>query len=81
MRAMLTSERAKLTAERWVLGDEGDVDADIEKLRELYFERYKNAWRDFLLDLQTSAQRLGNILVLQEITDHFLGSRIITICF
>ena len=36
---------------------------------------------DFLLDLQTSAQRLGDILMLQEITDHVMGSCIIPICF
>jgi len=55
VRDLLGMQRAKLAAEKWVLQDEGDAGAEdqaIVKLRELYFERYKNAWRDFLADLQ-----------------------------
>jgi len=53
VKALLGTERAKLVAERWVLGeDEAQVGQAIDKLRDLYFERYKNAWRDFLADLE-----------------------------
>ena len=53
VKALLGTEGAKLTAERWVLGeDEAQVGQAIDKLRDLYFERYKNAWRDFLGDLE-----------------------------
>jgi type VI secretion system protein ImpL len=55
VKALLGTEGAKLTAERWVLGeDEAQVGQAIGKLRDLYFERYKNAWRDFLADLEVS---------------------------
>ena len=55
VKALLGSEGAKLTAERWVLGeDEGQVGQAIGKLRDLYFERYKNAWREFIADLEVS---------------------------
>jgi type VI secretion system protein ImpL len=54
VRALLGEQREKLAAERWVLAD--DVNSGgasvIDELRTLYFERYQNAWRDFLLDLQ-----------------------------
>ncbi|GAC1393879.1 MAG: type VI secretion system membrane subunit TssM [Polyangiales bacterium] len=56
VRNLLEVQQSKLTAERWVLGEEAltsqvDVLKQIVKLRELYFERYKNAWRDFIMDL------------------------------
>ncbi|HWL85248.1 MAG TPA: type VI secretion system membrane subunit TssM, partial [Polyangiaceae bacterium] len=54
VRDLLSTQRAKLAAEKWVLGDEGTAsagDATIAQLRQLYFERYKAAWRDFLADL------------------------------
>lgn len=55
VRALLDTEGAKLTTERWVLGeDEAQVGQAIGKLRDLYFERYKNAWRDFIADLEVA---------------------------
>ncbi|WP_394842738.1 type VI secretion system membrane subunit TssM [Pendulispora brunnea] len=69
VRDLLGMQRAKLAAEKWVLqeGDAGAEDQAIAKLRELYFERYKNSWRDFLADLQV--QDPGNSdLALDEIS-------------
>ena len=55
VKALLGTEGEKLAAERWVLGeDESQVVQAIGKLRDLYFERYKNAWRDFIADLEVS---------------------------
>lgn len=55
VKALLGAASEKLGAERWVLGeDEAQVEQAIGKLRELYFERYKNAWRDFIGDLEVS---------------------------
>jgi type VI secretion system protein ImpL len=55
VKALLGTEGQKLAAERWVLGeDETQVGQAIGKLRDLYFERYKNAWRDFIADLEVS---------------------------
>ena len=54
VRALLGEQRTRLAAEQWVLGDADDTSAQgaVEKLRGLYFERYRNAWRDFFADLQ-----------------------------
>jgi type VI secretion system protein ImpL len=54
VRGLLGEQRAKLASEQWVLGDASNVDAQgaVDKLRDLYFERYRNAWRDFLTDLR-----------------------------
>ncbi len=53
VKSLLGTEGANLTTERWVL-DEGEAQVGdaIAKLRDLYFERYKNAWRDFMADLE-----------------------------
>jgi type VI secretion system protein ImpL len=54
VRALLGEQRAKLAAEQWVLGEAGDLGAEgaVSKLRGLYFERYRSAWHDFIMDLQ-----------------------------
>ncbi|MCL2725583.1 MAG: type VI secretion system membrane subunit TssM [Polyangiaceae bacterium] len=53
VKALLGTEKAKLIAERWVLGeDEAQISQAMGTLREVYFERYKNAWRDFIGDLE-----------------------------
>ncbi len=54
VRALLGEQREKLAAEQWVLGDTDDTNAQgaVDKLRGLYFERYKTAWHDFFADLQ-----------------------------
>jgi type VI secretion system protein ImpL len=54
VRALLGEEREKLAAEQWVLAETitGGAASVIGELRTLYFERYQNAWRDFLLDFQ-----------------------------
>lgn len=55
VKALLGTEGAKLAQERWVLGEnEAQVGQAIGKLRDLYFERYKNAWRDFIADLEVA---------------------------
>src|SRR5690606_3051778 len=54
---LLTSESSRLSGEQWVLGEvpnDKDVEAQIAKLRKLYFERYIAAWRTFILDLEAS---------------------------
>jgi type VI secretion system protein ImpL len=68
VRALLGEQRAKLAAEQWVLGDGDDTSAQgaVDKLRGLYFERYKTAWRDFFVDLQV--QDPGNAdLAIEEL--------------
>ncbi len=54
VRALLGEQRTMLAAEQWVLGSASDIGADgvVDKLRGLYFDRYTNAWRDFLADFQ-----------------------------
>ncbi len=66
VRALLGEQRSKLVAEQWVLGDTADGSAGyaIGKLRDLYFERYRSAWRDFIADLQV--QDPGNAEVALE---------------
>ncbi|MGO8999196.1 MAG: type VI secretion system membrane subunit TssM, partial [Polyangiaceae bacterium] len=66
VRALLGEQRSKLVAEQWVLGDTADGNAEyaVGKLRELYFERYRAAWRDFISDLQV--QDPGNADVALE---------------
>lgn len=56
VRKLLTSEQSRLSGERWVLGEDTgssaqDVAKQIDKLRALYFERYRAEWRAFLADL------------------------------
>ena len=68
VRSLLGQERTKLAAEQWVLGGETEAGAQgmVDKLRDLYFERYRNAWRDFIGDLQV--QDPGNAeLALDEL--------------
>ncbi len=54
IRSLLGEQRSSLAQESWVLGDADDTNAQalVDKLRDVYFERYRNAWRDFLMDLQ-----------------------------
>lgn len=57
IRPKLDAKRSALAAERWVLGEDNvasqaDAQKQVAKLKELYFERFKNAWRDFLLDIE-----------------------------
>ena len=57
IRKLLTTESSRLSGEQWVLGEvpnDKDVEAQIAKLRKLYFERYIAAWRTFLLDLEAA---------------------------
>jgi type VI secretion system protein ImpL len=53
VRKLLGEQREQLAAEEWVLADaeEGSSQATIDKLRTLYFDRYQDAWKDFLNDL------------------------------
>jgi type VI secretion system protein ImpL len=54
VRSLLGQQHSKLAAEEWVLGGTSDGGADdtTRKLRNLYFERHRAAWRDFIADLQ-----------------------------
>ena len=54
VRALLGQQHSKLAAEEWVLGgtSNGSADDTTRKLRSLYFERFRAAWRDFVADLQ-----------------------------
>jgi type VI secretion system protein ImpL len=68
VRGLLGVQRSMLAQESWVLGDVDDTNAQalVDKLRDVYFERYRNAWRDFLMDLQV--QDPGNAeIALDEI--------------
>jgi type VI secretion system protein ImpL len=63
IRPMLDAKKSSLAAERWVLGEgeaasAADAQKQVEKLRDIYFERYKNAWHDFLVDIEV--QRPAN---------------------
>ena len=53
VRKLLGERREELAAEGWVLADPDGADgqATVEKLRSLYFDRYQDAWKDFLTDL------------------------------
>ncbi|MGZ3478493.1 MAG: ImcF-related family protein, partial [Polyangiales bacterium] len=60
VRELLEEKQDKLVAERWVLGEDEKIAGDavkkqVAKLRDLYFERYKNAWRDFLASIEVHA--------------------------
>ena len=57
VRELLEEKQGKLAAEKWVLGEEekvseAEIKKQVAKLRELYFEKYKNAWRDFLASIE-----------------------------
>jgi type VI secretion system protein ImpL len=57
VRRYLGNQRSGLSDERWVLGEQEqraqeEVEKQIDKLRALYFARYKDAWRDFISDLE-----------------------------
>ncbi len=68
VRSLLGEQRETLAKEGWVLGDADQTGAQslVDKLREVYFERYRNAWRDFIQDLQV--QDPGNAeIALDEI--------------
>jgi len=57
IRKLLTSESSRLSGEQWVLGEvpnDKEVEKQIAKLRTLYFDRYKNAWRVFIQDLEAA---------------------------
>lgn len=58
VRKLLGTEKSRLTDEYWVLGEEGagdkDVASQIAKLRKLYFDRFVNAWKMFLADLDVA---------------------------
>jgi len=56
VRKLLSTEQSRLSGERWVLGESGlesaqDVGKQIDKLRALYFDRYRSEWRAFVADL------------------------------
>lgn len=76
IRRLLDVEKSKLSAEGWVLGaetavDEAQIAKDVANLRQIYFDRYRDAWRDFFADLTiakpTSAEAsLEELLALRE---------------
>lgn len=71
IRRLLDVEKSKLSSEGWVLGTEDKVpDQDINKqvaaLRQIYFDRFRDAWRDFIADL-TIAQPTAADASLEEL--------------
>lgn len=76
IRRLLESERTKLTSEGWVLGTEErlpdeQVAKEVAALRQVYFDRYREAWRDFIADLvisqpTSSEGSLDELLALSE---------------
>ncbi len=57
VRTFLGAKRSQLSDDGWVLGEKVEQSAaesakQIERLKEMYFGRYKKAWRDFFLDLR-----------------------------
>jgi type VI secretion system protein ImpL len=56
IRKILDEEKTKLTSEGWVLGTEEkmsneQIDKEVAALRQIYFDRYRDAWRDFIADI------------------------------
>ena len=56
VRRLLDEERTMLTSEGWVLGTEErmpeeQIDREVRVLRQTYFDRYRDAWREFIADL------------------------------
>ena len=56
IRLLLDVQKSKLSSEGWVLGTEANVpeeqiNKDVANLRQIYFDRYRDAWRDFFADL------------------------------
>ena len=56
IRRLLDEERTKLTSEGWVLGTEEripdeQINKEVAALRQIYFDRFRDAWRDFIADL------------------------------
>lgn len=57
VRKRLGDDSEWLTGEAWVLGEgqeatKQEVQNQLDKLRTLYFERYKQAWHDFFVDIR-----------------------------
>ncbi len=56
VRQALQSQQSQLNSEVWVLNEDLTAKVDVFKqiidLRNQYFENYKKAWRDFLMDLE-----------------------------
>jgi len=59
VRGLLDETQGKLAAERWVLGESQiqsfvETKKQIERLREKYFLKYKEAWKNFLEDIDVT---------------------------
>ncbi|HEY2514096.1 MAG TPA: type VI secretion system membrane subunit TssM [Polyangiaceae bacterium] len=65
VRKLLGERRDELAAEEWVLADSDGADgqATVEKLRSLYFDRYQDAWKDFLGDLFVQDPGNGEVAI------------------
>ena len=77
VRDRLDAERARqLAQDRWVLGDTQErgvqeMERRLQDLRERYFAEFRNAWRDFLADLdvrqpQSNSDALDELQALSE---------------
>jgi type VI secretion system protein ImpL len=56
IRRLLDVERTKITSEGWVLGTEEKIpeeriNKELAALRQIYFDRFRDAWREFIGDL------------------------------
>src|SRR5690606_27953500 len=55
IRAHLAEPASPFAVEPWVLGGAGDVKtASSERLREMYFDKYVRAWKDFFAGLEVA---------------------------
>jgi len=66
VKKLLGEQRDTLAAEQWVLAESdegGGSQATIDKLRTLYFDRYQEAWRDFLNDLFVQDPGNGEVAI------------------
>jgi type VI secretion system protein ImpL len=71
LRTMLEGEQSRIGADRWVLGENEQLSLDeakkqVDQLRAIYFERYKDAWARFLAD-QEVRQPEGTTEALDEL--------------
>jgi type VI secretion system protein ImpL len=76
IRRLLDVERSKLLSEGWVLGttthlSDDDIAKQVQVLRQIYYDRFRDAWREFIADLEVSQPKnaegaLDQLLALSE---------------
>lgn len=76
VKALLDSAKTRLVAESWVLGSNEQISEEetarqVAQLRQVYFDRFRDQWRDFFLDLEVqqppnTERALEELLALTE---------------